>query len=365
MTYTAVTLPLTGTGDANAVVATDNIGGAVYQAMKLVNGLEGSTLVFSGQSSDPASTDFGLIVRNIPGGVQTVVGAVTATGTTAVNVANQPTVDLSSAGSTKVVGTVNLTSGSILGASTAAIGVVSATGTTAVDLSSGGSTKVIGTVNQSSGAILGASTAAIGQITSGTQTIGSVQLTSAGTTGSIGSVALLAGSSANLVGAIIVGTAGSSANMVGTVVLSSGTTGITVGSVALLAGSSANVVGSIAQGNGSSAAIDWIVNSRPFSSGNAARTTVNSSVDVSVIAANANRKALIIASLSTAQVVSIGLTTATMTTALANASLYLQPMTQVSFGIQGGLPLYQGPIRAINISSTAVGGGLAVTEFTT
>lgn len=203
-----------------------------------------------------------------------------------------------------------------------------------------------GSVTVSSGAVLGPSTAAIGQISSGTQTIGTVipasgtqtigtvLLGSAGTTGSIGSVALLAGSTANSVGA-----------------------------VALLSGSSANMLGQVVQGPPSSANA-WFVQSVPFSSGGVARTTVNTSADASLIAANANRKALVIASLSTAQVCALGLTTATMTTALANVSFYLQPSQQMTFGLPGGMPLYQGPVRGINITSTAVAGGVSVTEFT-
>lgn len=176
---------------------------------------------------------------------------------------------------------------------------------------------------------------------------------------------------------VVVGTGGSSANMVGTVVLSSGTTGITVGSAALLAGSSANIIGTVAITAGSSAntigavaqagpatsGVYWFMQSIPFSSGNAARTTVATSVDVSLIAANANRKALVIASLSTVQVVNIGGSTAAVTTGLANASYFLQPMQQLTFGM-GQLPLFLGPFRGINISSTAVGGGVAITEYT-
>lgn len=158
-------------------------------------------------------------------------------------------------------------------------------------------------------------------------------LTSAGSTRTIGVVGLNAGSSAN-----------------------------TLGSVALVAGSSANIIGQVVQGPGSSAN-PWFQQSRPFSSGSVSITTVNSSVDASVIAANASRNALVIASLSTVQVVAIGLTTATMTTGLANAHMYLQPMAQLTFGLPGGMPNYQGPIRAINVTSTLFGGGLSVVSF--
>lgn len=424
MSYTAVTLPLTGAGDATAAPAVDVVDGKAYQAMKLMDGTEGSTVPIPALGTTPGSTAHGLIVRPIGSTAhnQAVVGAVGLTsgssevaltsagstrlvgrvtlenpttvvtvssgvvlgagstanalgavallaGTSANTIGNvtvsnlstgggSTTVDanLSSAGSTKVVGTVNVSSGVVLGGSTQMTGLISS------------GTQTIGTVVLTSGGILGASTAAIGQLTSGTQTIGSVQLSSAGTTGSIGSVALLAGSTANVVGAVA---NSSGTQTIGSVQLTSaGTTG-SIGSVALLAGSSASVIGQAAissanpiyLGLGTSATYNFM-QSIPFSSGNAARTTINSSIDVSVIAANANRKALIIASVSTAQVVALGLTTAAVTTGLVGVSLYLEPMKQVSFGLQGGLPLFLGPVRGINITSTAVGGGLAVTEFT-
>lgn len=184
------------------------------------------------------------------------------------------------------------------------------------------------------------------------------------------------GSSANMIGTLVLSSgttaitlggvallAGSSANMLGTMVISSGTTAITLGSAALLAGSSANILGQVVQGPGSSANF-WFMQSIPFSSANAARTTVATSADISLITANSARKALVIASLSTVQVVNIGASTAAVTTGLANASYFLQPMQQLSFGVPGGLPLFTGPFRAINISSTAVGGGVAITEYT-
>jgi hypothetical protein len=34
------------------------------------------------------------------------------------------------------------------------------------------------------------------------------------------------------------------------------------------------------------------------------------------------------------------------------------------YGLVGDLPLYTGPIRGINLTSTAVTGGVIVTEFT-
>lgn len=102
----------------------------------------------------------------------------------------------------------------------------------------------------------------------------------------------------------------------------------------------------------------------PFSSGNIARTSVSTTIDRELIAANANRLALIIANRSTAQTVGIGFSTAVLTTALANVDCYIPPSSYLSFGLQGGLPLVRGPIRGINLTSTTLAGSVAVTEFT-
>lgn len=285
-----VGIPLTGVGGSTADVATDLVGGAHYQSVKLFDGTVGSSRPIAGLATTPGAADGGLVVRPI--------------GSTAFNQA--------------VVGSVGLTSGS-----------------SEVALTSVGSTKLVGqvtianpttAVTVSSGVILAAGSSA--------NVLGSVTLSSVTTAITVGSVALLAGSSANMLGQVVQG-----------------------------AGSSANIMGQVVQGPGSSANF-WFTQSIPFSSGNAARTTVNTSVDVSVIAANAARKALIVASLSTSQVVALGLTTAAVTTALGGVSLYLQPAQQVTFGLSGGMPLFVGPVRGINITSTAVAGGVAVTEFT-
>lgn len=229
-----------------------------------------------------------------------------------------------------------------------------------------------GSVSVSSGVVLGPSTAAVGLISSGSQTIGTVinasgtqtigTVLNASSTATIGTVGLSSGT--QTIGSVVQGSAGSSATP-WWASLSSGT----------ILGPSTAAIGQISSGSQtigtvinatSTATIGTVIvqQSHPFSSGNVSRTTVNTSVDVSLIAANANRRALVIASLSTAQVCALGLTTAAMTTALGNVSLYLEPNKQVIFGMPGSLPLYQGPVRGINISSTAVAGGVSVLEFT-
>lgn len=199
----------------------------------------------------------------------------------------------------------------------------------------------------------------------------SVNVSSGSTSNTVGSVALLAGTTANVIGAVAASSGvvlgpGSTANSIGSVALVAGTSANTVGSVALVAGTSANTIGNVTatQAAGSSGTQAWFMQGVAFSSGNVAITTVNSSVDSSVIAANANRRALSIANLSTVQTVAIGLTTATITTGLANTHIFLAPNSQITFGMPGGFPNYQGPIRAINITSTTVGGGLGVMSFT-
>jgi len=146
-------------------------------------------------------------------------------------------------------------------------------------------------------------------------------------------------------------------------VLIAGSTANTVGSVALVAGTSANVIGSVGLNLGTTLNYQFM-QSIPFSSGNIARSSVSTTIDIQIIAANASRKALIIANRSTAQTVGIGFSTAVLTTALANVDFFIGPSSYVSFGLQGGLPLALGPLRGINLTSTTVAGSVALTEFT-
>lgn len=319
-------------------------------------------------------------------GLVGVSGTVSVTGTTAVDA----TATLTSAGSTRLVGQVTVANPTTSVSLSSQI-TVTASGTTGVDanLTSAGSTKVVGSMTLTSAPSTNSVAAftVANPTTSVTLAAGSsatlVGAVIAGTGGStantVGSVALLAGSTANMVGSITVGTAGSTANTVGSVALLAGSTGNTigsaaliagttnntVGSVALVAGSSANTVGAVAQGAGASSANNWINDGFSYSSNNTSRTSVSTTVDIAVVTASANTKGLIIANLSTSQVVGLGMSTAAVTTALGNVSLYLQPTSQVIFGYGGGgFPNYTGNIRGINLTSTTVAGGVAVTRFT-
>ena len=281
--------------------------------------------------------------------------------TTSVTVSNPTTsVSLSAGSSSNMVGAVAVSN------PTTSVSL-SSQHTVTADLSSVGSTKLAGqftvanpttSVTVSSGVILGAGSSA----------------------NTIGSVANVAGSSATLIGAVAVSSgvvlgAGSSANVLGSVTLAAGTTANSLGSVALLAGTSANIIGtvvnaaggstigSVQQGLGSSANF-WFVQSIAFSSGGTARTSVSTTVDIQIIAANASRKALVVSNRSTVQTVGLGYSTAVLTTALANVDLFLPVSGQLSFGLAGGLPLFTGPMRGINLSSTTVAGSVSVIEFT-
>lgn len=294
--------------------------------------------------------------------------------------AGSTTVDanLSSAGSTRVVGTVNVTSGVVLGAGSSAntLGAIAqgagstsvapwyvistaaaGAGSTVVDAqaSSVGSTKLFGqvtvanpttAVTVSSGVVLGAGSSGntLGAIAQGAGS------TSVAPWYVISTAAAGAGSTtvdANLSSA-------GSTRVVGTVNVSSG--------VILGAGSSANTIGAVALVAGTTANYQFM-QSIAFSSGNVARSSVSTTIDTQLIAANANRKALVIANRTTAQTIGIGFSTAALTTALANVDIYLGPSSFLSFGLQGGLPLYLGPLRGLTISSTTVAASVGITEF--
>lgn len=381
-----VGLPLTGAGDATAQVAVDVINGEAFQRVKLFDATEGSTVPITAKATTPGAADGGMVVRPIGSTAfnQAVVGSVGLT-------SGSSAVELTSAGSTRLVGRVDINNATTaLDANLTSVGSTKLVGkvdvnnpTTAVSLSSQhtftlgnpttaveanlstvGSTRLVGRVDVNN------PTTAVSLSSVHTVTVGNP--TTAVTVSS--GVILGAGSSANMLGQVqatgttkvdvssglILG-AGSSANVLGSVTLSSVTTAITVGSVALLPG--ASTVGSVQQGAGSSANF-WYTQPLAFSSANAARTTVNTSADIAVIAANAARKALVIANLSTAQIVGLGMSTGAVTTGLTNVNLFLPPNSQLTFGYSGGLPLFTGPFRGINISSTAIAGGVAVIEFT-
>jgi hypothetical protein len=106
-----------------------------------------------------------------------------------------------------------------------------------------------------------------------------------------------------------------------------------------------------------------LVDGIAFSSGNAIRTTVNSSVDVAFLAANAARRAVVITNGSTGTALLVSFTTA----AVSSAAAYTFQIPALGYATIGGqlgnVPLYTGPIRG-KMNSTLVAGPVYVTEFT-
>lgn len=421
-----VTYPLTGAGDTTIKIPTDRVVDLDFQYLKLTDGAAGSTLAILAKETTPGSTDAGMVVRAIGSTAfnQAVVGAVGIT-------SGSSAVELTSAGSTRLVGRVDVnnptTSVTITNPTTSvtitnptsavdAAATLTSAGstrlagrvtidnpTTAVEanLSSQGSTRVVGRVDVNN------PTTSVNVANPTTAVDAAATLTSAGSTrlagqftvanpttaveanlSSVGSTRLVGRVDVNnpttsvnvanpttsvnvanpttsvTVTSGVILAAGSSANILGSVTLSGGTTANSVGSVALVAGSSANILGQVVQGPGSSANF-WFEQSIPFSSGNLARTSVATTVDVSVVAANANRKALIIQNLSTLEI-GLGFSTGAVTTALANVDWSLAARGSQNDKLVMGFsaPLFLGPIRGITLNSTAVVGSVKVLEFT-
>lgn len=413
-----VTYPLTGSGDATVKIPTDLVVDEHYQYIKLADGTPGSTVVIQAKATTPGSTDAGMVTRNIPSTalsqlvdvnnpttavnvantVGVIVGnpttAVTVSNpTTAVNVANQPTVDLSSVGSTRLVGRVDVNNPS-----------TAVTVTSGVVLAAGSSANTIGAVAQGAGST---SVAPWYVITSGGAagaTAVDANLTSAGSTRLVGqvtvanpttSVSPAAGSSANMLGQVAQG-AGSTSVAPWYVITSGGAAGATAVDANLTSAGSTRQIGTVNQGTpgGSSADAWWVrsvttaaaaggsttVDSNntsagstrvigltdgiPFSSGSITRSTLNSSAEGQIFAANASRKYAAITNLATAVTLYIGLSTAAVTTLGANAHILVAPLATFTMGgLVGDMPNYTGPIRG-RINSTTVVGPVIGVEFT-
>lgn len=172
-------------------------------------------------------------------------------------------------------------------------------------------------------------------------------LSSAGSTRSVGRVTV-----ENPTTAVSVAnptTAVSVANPTTAVTITNPTTGVSVSSGLVLGGSTALV---------------GMVDGVSFSSANAARTTANTSAEVSLLAANASRKAALIQNLSTGAELWLGLSTGAISTALANVQIKVPANGFITFGGQvGNFPNFTGPIRG-RIGSTTLAGPVAIVEFT-
>lgn len=393
-----VTYPLTGAGDTTIKIPTDRVVDLDFQYLKLTDGAAGSTLAILAKETTPGSTDAGMVVRAIGSTAfnQAVVGAVGIT-------SGSSAVELTSAGSTRLVGRVDVnnptTSVTITNPTTS---VTITNPTSAVDaaatLTSAGSTRLAGRVtidnpttaveanlsSQGSTRLVGRvdvnnPTTSVNVANPTTAVDAAATLTSAGSTRLAGQFTvanpttaveanLSSVGSTRLVGRVDVNNPTTSVNVANpttSVNVANPTTSVTVTSgVILAAGSSANILGQVVQGPGSSANF-WFEQSIPFSSGNLARTSVATTVDVSVVAANANRKALIIQNLSTLEI-GLGFSTGAVTTALANVDWSLAARGSQNDKLVMGFsaPLFLGPIRGITLNSTAVVGSVKVLEFT-
>lgn len=186
--------------------------------------------------------------------------------------------------------------------------------------------------------------------------------------------------------------AGSTANNIGAVSVANPTTSVTVSSgVVLGPGSSANTLGAVAQAPGSTSIAPWyvistaaagagsttvdanlssagstrivgLVDGISFSSGVTVFTTINSSVDSSLLAASSARRGCIIQNGSTGTALLVVLSTQTV----SSASAYQFQVPANGFVVMGGqvgnMPNFIGPMRC-KVYSTALAGPVFVTAF--
>lgn len=278
---------------------------------------------------------------------------------------------LTSAGSTRLVGqvtvanpttSVSLSSGITVSVTNPTTSVsLSSQHTVTADLSSVGSTRLAGrvtvdnpttsvtlssepTVIQGAGSTSVApwyviSTAAAG---AGSTTV-DANLTSAGSTKLVGQVTVANPTTAVTVSSGVVLGAGSTANMIGTVTLSTINQNVDLSSAG-----STRVVG--------------LVDGITFSTGMTVFTTLNSSVDVSLLAASTARKGCIIQNGSTGTALLVNLSTQ----AVSSAGSYNFQIPANGFIVMGGqvgnMPNFTGPMRC-KTYSTAVSGTVFVTAF--
>lgn len=333
MAYAGVTLPLTGTGDATAAPAVDVVGGLAFQAMKLVDGLEGSTDPVRAIGTTPGATDHGMVTRPIGSTAhpQAVVGEVA----------------LTSVGSTRTVGVVTV------GNPTTSVNV--ANPTTAVNVAN--PTTSVTVTNPSTAVTVSNPTTAVSLSSQHTVTVGNpttaVTVSNPTTAVTVSSgVVLGAGSTANTIGAVQQGApAASSDNAWWVRTVSTGSAGAGSTTVDLGSGGSTKMIG--------------IVTGTPFSSGSLTRSTLNSSAEGQLFAANAARDYVMITNMATAVTLFVGLTTGAVSTAGANAHFVIPPLQTYTLGGQlGNGPKYTGPIRC-RINSTTIAGPVIGVEFST
>lgn len=135
--------------------------------------------------------------------------------------------------------------------------------------------------------------------------------------------------------------------------------------ISAAAGSTAADTPTVLQGGGSSSVEAWYVDGIGFTSANCSATTIATSAEAQILAANANRRSAVISNLSTAAELLIGFTTGTVSTALVNCHYRIPVAGKLTIGGQlGDVPLYLGPIRG-RLNSTTLAGVAATIQFTT
>ena len=264
--------------------------------------------------------------------------------------AGSTTVDanLSSAGSTKLAGRFTVENPT-----------TSVTVSSGVILAAGSSANTLGAVAQGAGSTSVApwyviSTAAAG---AGSTTV-DANLTSAGSSKVIGTVSLASAVSTNSVAAFTVANPTTSVTVSSGVLLGNGSTANMIGTVTL-----STINQNVDLSSAGSTRVVGLVDGISFSSAGAAFTSLASSVDVSLLAANANRKGCIIQNHTTATAVLVRMSTQ----AVSSASSYQFQVPANGFVVMGGqvgnMPNFTGPMRC-KANSTAVASVVYVTEFT-
>lgn len=383
--YTVGSVALLAGTSGNVVGSVALIAGASANTLGAVAQAAGSTSVAPWYVISTAAAGAGstTVDANLTSAGSTkLVGQVTvANPTTSVTVSNPSTaVDatLTSAGSTRLVGQVTVANPTT--AVTVSSGVV---------LGAGSSANVLGAVAQAPGSTSIApwyviSTAAAG---AGSTTV-DANLTSAGSTRVVGTVSLASAASTNSVAAFTVANptttvtvssgvilaAGSSANVIGSVTLAAGTSANTVGSVALVAGTSANTIGSVAvvnptttvEANLSSAGSTRLVGVNNYESFTvASRTSVASSADIALFAASTAVRSRVISAISTGADLLVNLSTNVVSSASSGHDIRITAGGYFTMGGQtGNMPLYVGAVR-VKVNSTAVNSVAVGLQFTT
>ena len=186
-----------------------------------------------------------------------------------------------------------------------------------------------------------------------TRLVGRVDINNPTTAMSVSSGVILGpGSTANTLGAVAQGAPGGSSDeawWVRTVTTGATGAGSTLVNANLSSAGSTKIIG--------------ITDGQAFSSDSITRTTVNSSAEAQLFAANANRKYATITNLATAASLLVGMSTGAVSTAGANAHFIIPALNTYTIGGQlGNIPRYTGPLR-VRVNSTSIAGPVVGVEY--